>query len=56
MSAMRRITEMDVLSLENKTKLLQELKEEKLIELFKNKASRSSFKPAEAKKASLDQH
>jgi hypothetical protein len=55
MSAMRRITEMDVLSLENKTKLLQELKEEKLIELFKNKASRSSFKPAEAKKASLDQ-
>ena len=49
MSAMRRITEMDVLSLRiNKT--FTGIKEEKLIELFKNKASRSSFKPAEAKK------
>lgn len=55
MGTMRRITDMDVLSLENKTKLLQELKEERLIELFKNKNARTPFKPAEAKKASLDQ-
>lgn len=53
---MRRIKQdvTDVLSLEEKTKLLKEINKEGLLDLFKN-SKNTQFKPVEAKKVSLDQ-